>query len=186
MLSSKNADASACAKTLSCVFICATIAFVSWLLVSRPVPRKLWEPLLVATNGDVTVMGESRQLEFWTPSAETKDYLHKENGKVVPTEMWEVLSNDDPNVQFGALLRSNQSVLGYRRVHEWGQGQTPYKPGWWWTVNVFSNYTPSDLALAYDKFWKSHQILFVEVIDNRGNTDRQFKTAPMSQAPDAK
>ncbi len=96
MLSSKNANASACAKTLCCVCICATIAFVCWLFLSQPAPRRLWEPVLVATNGDITVLGPSRQLEFWTPAAETKDYLHKENGKVVQTEMWEVISNDDP------------------------------------------------------------------------------------------
>jgi len=82
--------------------------------------------------------------------------------------MWEVLSNDMPDVQFGAMLKTNQNVLGYRRVHVWGQGQTVYKPGWWWTVNVFTNYTASDLARTYEDFWKSHQILFVESIDNRG------------------
>ena len=128
--------------------------------------------MLVATNGDITILGETRQLEFWTPSADTKDYLHKENGEVVPTEIWEVLSNDVSNAQFGALLKSDPNVLGYRRVHVWGQGQTIYKPGWWWTMNVFTNYTASDLAHTYEGFWKSHQTLFVEVIDNRGSADK--------------
>ena len=172
MLSSKNADASACAKTLCCVCICATVVVVALLFHSHPVPRRLWEPVLVTTNGDITILGEYRQMEFWTPSAETKDYLHKENGHVVPTELWEVLSNDVPNGQFGAMLKSNSNVLGYRRVHVWGQGQTIYKPGWWWTMNVFTNYTASDLAHTYEGFWKSHQTLFVEVIDNRGSSDR--------------
>jgi len=171
---SKNA--SACAKTLCCVCICAAVVVICCLFASRPAPRKLWEPLLVGTNGETTVMGESRQLEFWTPSADTKDYLHKENGKVVRTETWEVLSNDAPNVAFGTMLKSNGNVLGYRRVLVWGQGQTLYKPGWWWTVNVFTNYTAGDLARTYDEFWKSHQILFVEVIDERGTSDRQFRT----------
>jgi hypothetical protein len=187
MLNSKNSDASAAASTLCCVCICATVIFVSWMLSSHPAPpRKLWEPLLVSTNGDIAVMGESRQLEFWTPSAESKDYLHKENGKVVPTETWEVLSNDDPNVEFGATLKSNESVLGYRRIHVWGQGGTPYKPGWWWTVNVFTNYTASDLARAYDSFWKSHQILFVEAIDNHGSPDKQFNDNVIDGPADAK
>jgi hypothetical protein len=167
--SSKNSDGSACTNMLCFVSMCAAIVFFYLLVVSHPAPpRRLWEPVLVATNGDVTVLPESRQLEFWTPSAETKDYLHKENGKVIPMETWEVLSNDDPNVQFGTLLKSNPSVLGYRRIPVWGQGQTPYKPGWWWTLNVFTSYTPSDLGHTYDDFWKSHQFLFVEVIDNRG------------------
>lgn len=172
MSSSENTEASTCAWTLCCVCICATVAYVSWLYCSPPAPRRLWEPVLVKPNGDVTVLGETRQLEFWTPSADTKDYLHTDDGKVVPTETWEVLSNDAPNVQFGATLKENQSVLGYRRVHVWGQGQTTYKPGWWWTMNVFTNYTASDLARTYDDFWKSRQILFVEVIDNRGSADR--------------
>jgi hypothetical protein len=172
MSTSKDTNGSACAKTVCCLCLCATICFVFWLFASRPAPRRLWEPVLVATNGDITILGESRQLEFWTPSAETKDYLHQENGKVVPTEMWEVLSNDDPNIQFGATLKANSAIFGYRRVHVWGQGQTPYKPGWWWTVNVFTNYTAGDLTLTYNDFWKSHQILFVEVIDNRGSTDK--------------
>jgi hypothetical protein len=186
ILSSRDTNASACAKTLCCICICATVAFVFWLFVSRPAPRKLWEPLLVATNGEITVMGESRQLQFWTPSIETKDYLRKENGQVVPKEMWEVLTNDDANVQFGAILKTNQSVLGYRRVHVWGQGQTHYKPGWWWTVNVFPNYTASDLARTYNDFWKFHQFLFVEEIDNRGSTDEQFKSGPTNQTSEAK
>jgi hypothetical protein len=172
LLSSRNADASACLKTVCCVCICAAVVLVAGLFISRPAPRRLWEPVLVATNGDITILGDTRQLEFWTPSVDTKDYLHKENGKVVPTEIWEVLSNDVPDAQFGALLKSDPNVLGYRRVHVWGQGQTVYKPGWWWTMNVFTNYTASDLGRTYESFWKSHQTLFVEVIDNRGSTDK--------------
>lgn len=156
-----------------CVCICATIVFAIYRLTpdAQPAPR-LWTPDLVETNGNVTVTGESRQLEFWTPSGQTINYLHKENGQVVPTEMWEAISNDDPVMQFGLMLHQDTSVLGYRRVEVWGQGQTMFKPGWWWTVNVFTNYTAADLAQAYEKFWKSHQILFVEVIDNRGNDDK--------------
>ncbi len=168
----KNACGSACATTVCCICICATIAFVAWLFASRPVPRRLWEPVLVETNGAFTILGDSRQLEFWTPSAKTKDYLHTEDGQVVPTEMWEAISNDDPVVQFGLVLHKNMSVLGYRRVEVWGQGRTVYKPGWWWTVNVFTNYTAEDLTKVYEQFWKSHQVLFVEVIDNRGSDQK--------------
>jgi hypothetical protein len=153
-----------------CICVCATIVFVVYRFSPQPQPpRRLWTPDLVQTNGDVTVMGESRQLEFWTPSAKTKDYLHRENGQVVPPEMWEAISNDEPVLQFGELLHNDKSVLGYRRVEVWGQGQTMFKPGWWWTVNVFTNYTAADLAKAYESFWNSHQIVFVEVIDNRAN-----------------
>jgi len=170
----KNEEAGSCSNKLFCLVqcfcICGTIAFIAYLFVSHPQPaRRLWKPVLIGTNGSSVILPESRQLEFWTPSAKTKDYLHMENGHVVPTEMWQVLSNDDPVLQFGAVLHTNTAILGYRRVEVWGQGQTIYKPGWWWTVNVFTNYTAEDLASTYEDFWKSHQVLFVEVIDNRGS-----------------
>jgi hypothetical protein len=147
-----------------------TIAYIAYLSVPpRQSPaRRLWTPVIIDTQGNPTVLGESRQLEFWTPSAKTKDYLHEQNGQVVPTETWEAVSNDDPDVAFGAMLHTNLNVLGYRRVEVWGQGRTTFKPGWWWTVNVLTNYTAGDLAREYENFWKSHQALFVEVIDNRG------------------
>jgi len=156
--------------TIRCVCICATIIILAYLFVPHPrQARRLWTPVVIATNGDSTILGESRQLEFWTPSIKTQNYLHTENGKVVPTEAWEVISNDDAILQFGTMLHSNVDVLGYRRVEVWGQGRTNFKPGWWWTLNVLTNYTAGDLAQTYEEFWKSHQILFVEVIDNRGN-----------------
>lgn len=154
---------------LGCIIICTAIVLIAFIFVPRAEPpRRLWTPVLAETNGDETILPESRQLEFWTPSAKTKNYLHQENGKAVPTEMWEVLSNDDANAQFGNLLHSNSSVIGYRRVEAWGQGRTTFKPGWWWTLNVFTNYTAADLSQTYEAFWQSHQALFVEVIDNRG------------------
>jgi hypothetical protein len=156
--------------TIRCICVCATIVILAYLFVPRTQqPRRLWTPIAIATNGDSTIIGESRQLEFWTPSSKTKDFLHKENGQVVPTEKWEIISNDDPDLQFGMTLRTNTDILGYRRVEVWGQGRTNYKPGWWWTLDVLTNYTASDLARSYESFWKSHQIIFVEVIDNRGN-----------------
>jgi hypothetical protein len=94
-----------------------------------------------------------------------------ENGQVVPTETWEAISNEDAVLQFGTMLHTNLSVLGYRRIEVWGQGRTNFKPGWWWTLNVLTNYTAGDLAQSYEQFWKSHQTLFVEVIDNRGSVD---------------
>jgi hypothetical protein len=154
---------------LGCIIICVAIVLVAYLFIPRAeLPRRLWTPVLVETTGNETILPESRQLEFWTPSAETRNYLHEENGQVVPTETWEVISNDDANEQFGAMLHTNTDVLGYRRVEVWGQGRTTFKPGWWWTVNVLTNYSAGDLSRSYETFWKSHQTLFVEVIDNRG------------------
>jgi hypothetical protein len=172
--SRKDQDAAATPNTLlgtvCLVCVCATVVFIVYLASPHTEePRRLWTPVLVETNGNETILPESRQLEFWTPSAKTQDYLHRENGQVVPTEMWEVISNDAPVEQFGMLLHANSSVIGYRRVEVWGQGKTSYKPGWWWTLNVFTNYSAADLSRAYESYWKSHQILFIEVIDNRGS-----------------
>ncbi len=70
------------------------------------------------------------------------------------------------------MLKSNQNVLGYRRVDVWGQGQTLYKPGWWWTVNVFTNYTAVILPTLMKISGTTTNILFVEVIDSRGSRDK--------------
>ena len=160
-----------CVGVVCCVCICATICYVAYLFVAHPSHRRLWLPVVIQKNGDETVLGDTRQLEFWTPSAKTRDYLHMDGSEVTAGEKWEVLSNDDTVVQFGMLLHSNANVLGYRRVEDWGQGQTSFKPGWWWTVNVFSNYSVGDFGNVYQAFWKSGSPVFVEVIDSRGSKE---------------
>ena len=172
--SHKKEDAPACAKKFCCgccLIVCATIAFIAWLVISPKSvqSRRLWMPVVVETNGNQTVMGETRQMEFWTPSAKTKDYLPKEGGKIGDKDKWQVLPNDDAVMQFGLLLHSNMNVLGYRRVEVWGQGRSNFKAGWWWTMNVFTNYSVVELAHTYQTFWKAPQPVFVEVIDNRGS-----------------
>ena len=156
--------------TACCLFVCATIAFIAYLVISpHSAPsRRLWVPVVVETNGNQTIMGETRQMEFWTPSVKTKDYLHQEGGKIASNEKWQVIPSDDAVLQFGMVLHSNLNVLGYRRIEVWGQGRTNFKPGWWWTVNAFTNYSVVDLAHTYQTYWKAPQPVFVEVIDNRG------------------
>ena len=157
-----------------CLCLCATIVLAVYVLTQHPAqqPRRLWSPVVVGTNGSQrTIMGETRQLEFWTPSADTKDYLRKQGGNIMDSEKWQVISNDDAALQFGLMLHTNQNVIGYRRSKVWGHGRTDFKPGWWWTLNVVTNYSPGDLARAYEVFWKSHQMLFIEVIDSRGRDE---------------
>ncbi|HEY1662888.1 MAG TPA: hypothetical protein VGI03_10755 [Verrucomicrobiae bacterium] len=174
--SQKNEGASCCSSKLCglvrCLVIGAVVATLTYFLVARSEPpRRLWLPVLVQANGSQTILGDTRQLEFWTPSLKTKDYLHADTNGVVASEQWEALSNNDAVVQFGALLHSNANVLGYRRVEDWGQGQTNFKPGWWWTVNVFSNYSVVDFGNVYQAYWKSSSPVFVEVIDSRGSKE---------------
>lgn len=156
---------------LNCLAICGTIAFVAYLLLgSKPdLAPRLWRPVVIESNGDQTVLGETRQMEFWTPSAKTKDFLHMDAGMVVTNEQWEALPSDDAVVQFGSALHSNKVVLGYRRVEVWGQGRTNYKPGWWWNVTVLTNCSAGDMATLYHGFWKNQQPVYLEVIDNRGH-----------------
>lgn len=154
------------------VCVCAAIGLVAYRLAPRPEPpRRLWLPVVVGTNGERAVLGDMRQFEFWTPSAKTKDYLHKEGGEVVAEERWEAIPSDDMVVQFGQMLHSNRNVLGYRRIEEFGQGRSAFKPGWWWTVNVFSNYSAVEMGRAYQDFWKSRQTVFMEEIDSRGHQE---------------
>lgn len=160
---------------LSCVLICATIAFVAYIVLPGAPPeptRRLWVPVVIETNGHQTILGETRQMEFWTPSVKTKDFLRKEHGDFDRTEKWQVLPSDDTVAQFGMVLHSNANVLGYRRVEVWGQGRSAYKPGWWWTMNVLTNYSVGELAGIYRDYWKSPQPVLIEVIDNRGSTEK--------------
>jgi hypothetical protein len=175
----KNERAFAWPSTLvgmaCCACVCATIAFLAYLVAaphSQP-PRRLWLPVVLDNNGTRTVLPETRQLEFWTPSSKTKDYLAKPGAEVAATEKWQVLPSEDPVLQFGTLLRSSPNVLGYRRVEIWGQGRSKFKPGWWWTLSVLTNFSLGDLTKAYHEHWKSQQSLYVEVIDNRGSNDDQ-------------
>lgn len=155
---------------LSVGFVCAAIVIIC-SHASTPKaqePRRLWTPVVIETNGNQTILGETRQMEFWTPSARTKDFIIAKDGTVFSKEKWEVIPTDETDFQFGAMLHTNANVLGYRRVEVWGHGRTSYKPGWWWSVNVTTNYTVADLTRAYMDFWKPPAPIFIEVIDNRG------------------
>jgi hypothetical protein len=156
---------------LSVAFICGTVLLIFFHLASpKPEePRRLWTPIVVETNGAQTILGDTRQMEFWTPSANTRKYLKATGDSVRDKEKWQIISSDDTVFQFGALLHSNRNILGYRRVEVWGHGRTGFKPGWWWSVNVTTNCGVSELTHAYQDFWNPPSPIFIEVIDNRGS-----------------
>ena len=69
--------------TISILCICATVGFVAYLLLGKSqAPRRLWSPVVIEVNGNENVLGDTRQMEFWTPSVETKNYLAKPDGKI--------------------------------------------------------------------------------------------------------
>lgn len=156
--------------TLQVLIICATVVLVVYFHAPHTAaPRRLWVPAVVEKNGSVTTLAETRQMHFWTPSAETKDYLPKISNSIAAQDKWQVISNDDMVVQFGNLLHSNKDVLGYRRYVVWGHGRSVFKPGWWWTVNVFTNFSPAEMGQTYQNYWKCGAPVMIEVVENRGS-----------------
>jgi len=176
--SPKTTGDSHCSRKSCCilpwVLIYAIVAVIGYrvFLTHPEANRRLWLPIVVETNNTQGILGETRQMEFWTPSAKTKFYLGKTDGQFNAKEKWQVLDTDDIVTKFGNTLHSNKSVFGYRRVEVWGQGRTGFKPGWWWTMNVAKDFAVGDLAQSYHDFWKSSQPVLVEVIDNRGSSDK--------------
>ncbi len=153
-------------------FVCATIVLVVYFLAPHATPaRRLWVPIVVEKNGSQTSMGETRQMHFWTPSARTREYMRKSGSAGPDSSSWQAIASDEPVMQFGMLLHSNANVFGYRRTEVWGHGRTVFKPGWWWTVNVTTNYSVVDLGNAYQSFWKCSSPVFIEVVDNRGSEE---------------
>lgn len=157
---------------VSVALICFTVAYLTHHAResqrTRPVQR-LWKPIVVTPEGNATTLPPAtRRLEFWTPSAHTKDFLAGEDGAIRPRDRWEALLSDEPVKLFGLILRTNSHVLGYRRAEVWGHGRTLLKPGWWWTMTVTTNYSVQSLTRTYRDFWKSTNTLFVEMIENPG------------------
>jgi len=158
--------------TLRVAIVCATVSFLGWRYLNPPPPpsqTRLWTPVLIGGKGhELILQPPSRRMEFWTPSAKTKEHLPKDGGEFRPQDKWEILSTDETVNRFGFTLRSNANVLGYRRAEVWGHGKTQLKPGWWWTMTVTTNYSVQNLMHAYRDFWKSSNAVFVEVIENPG------------------
>jgi hypothetical protein len=157
--------------TLPYAFVCATIVLVAYFFaVPRAAPaRRLWVPTVVEANGSQTSLGETRQMNFWTPSARTGEYMAKSGQTENDPKSWQSIASDEPVMQFGMLLHSNADIFGYRRTEVWGHGRSVFKPGWWWTVNVTTNYSVADLGKTYQSFWKCSTPVFIEVVDNRGS-----------------
>ncbi|MEY2407935.1 MAG: hypothetical protein QOF48_605 [Verrucomicrobiota bacterium] len=159
-------------STLSVICVCVTLAWITHQLFRPPPslpPARLWTPIVVTGGGEETIIqAGTRRLEFWTPSGRTRDYLARDGGAVRDRDKWEAIPSDEPVQQFGALLRTNSDVLGYRRAEVWGQGHTIFKPGWWWTITVTTNYSAQNLVHAYRGFWKSTNTIYVERIENPG------------------
>ena len=103
---------------LSCALVCGTLAYIAYLVlaVQPDRTRRLWIPVVVDSNGNQTILGETRQLEFWTPSVKTKDYLSKDAGQISDKEKWQAIDSDDAVLRFGEFGRDSVALrLGDRR-----------------------------------------------------------------------
>jgi len=120
------------------LIICGTIAFIAWLILSprAETPRRLWMPVLVQTNDTVSVLGETRQVEFWTPSAKTKDFLTGDGHELAETEKWQIIPSEETVTKFGMMLHTKLANFRIPPGEVWGHGHTSFKPGWWWTLSV--------------------------------------------------
>ncbi len=159
---------------LSILSICALLAFAIYTFApekkSVAPARRLWTPLVVNNLNTEMIVPDTLRLEFWTPSAKTKDFVSKEPKDAGDTNRnWEVIESEEMVAQFGQALRKDTDVVGYRRSEVWGHGRTGLKPGWWWSITVRTNYPVAKLAKSYREFWKTPSSVFVEVIDNRGH-----------------
>src|SRR5689334_2569051 len=103
-------------SALSIALVCATAAYIAHQILHRKpthAARRMWTPTVVRPDGAETELpAATRRLEFWTPSARTKDHVAREGSGIRERDKWEVLPNDEPVQQFGILLRTNSNVLG--------------------------------------------------------------------------
>jgi len=158
------------------VLAVAIAGFVAWgsrhpIVTTPHASPKVWTPIVVTPEGNQMVQPNTLRMEFWTPSSKTRDYLAKDGDAIRDRDKWEAIEGEERVIEFGKLLRSDSSVLGYRRAEVWGHGRTILKPGWWWTTTVTTNYSVDKLVRTYRDFWKSSNAVFVEVIDNRGSDE---------------
>lgn len=159
--------------TLAVLFVCATIATaVCVLLTAKPeqirAVRSLWSTVQVEPDGTQIIQHDTMRVEFWTPSSKTKDYLRDNDAK-----QWQATATEDQVTQFGNLLRKDPNIAGYRRTEVWGQGRTELKPGWWWTMTVHTNYSIGKFVSQYTAFWKSQDLIYIEITGNRGHYSPQ-------------
>ena len=120
--------------------------------------RGWWTSASVDTSGATTPFRGRKLLQFWTPSLRTKESTD--------AKPWEKLATEETIHGFGAVLKSDSRVLGFRRQEVFGHGRTKSKWGWWWSVTVAHDYQPDDLLKVYSEYWKIRESIYVEITSN--------------------
>lgn len=101
----------------------------------------------VTMNGNPVTLPEGpRQIQFWTPSAKTKEAANVKD--------WEKIASDGELDKFGDGLKTAGIVAGYRRYEVTGDGKGGRKTGAWWVASGGENFKLENFLAAYLRFWK--------------------------------
>lgn len=146
---------------LSVVSVLVGICIIVWIITVKANPKNIevitGSFTLARSTSEKTAPIEGRyQIQFWTPSAKTKE------SKDVPT--WEKVDTDEKLNKFAEHLQKDSRVRGYRRYEVSGQGIGLRRNGMWWVMTVDDDYEVVNFVKAYQEFWKNEGSIYVEVL----------------------
>jgi hypothetical protein len=118
-----------------------------------------WEVVgqVITLDGkEVSIPKGPIQIQFWTPSAMTK--------QTADAKEWEKFDSDDRLVEFGDKLIGARIVRGYRRYDVIGEGRGSRKVGAWWVSSNSADFKLDDFLKFYQEFWQpGEDAVYMEV-----------------------
>ena len=118
---------------------------------------------------------DSKLVQFWSPSAETQEDLARESptGKLNADDSWQITTEehvDDFEKElwnhFGGGTQKGP-LNGLRRYREVGRGHTNHKRGWWWILNMRTDFDSRELAKFYFSYWGKSKAVYVEELNSK-------------------
>ena len=150
---------------LSVAIVAISLCVIAYIVIQSPTALETIQVLRTGQllqGGKVESTGKNQLIQFWTPSAKTK------NANVEDIEPWEKLESDDMAIAFGNILRSDQRISGFRRYEVYGTGLRGLKAGFWWVVTAKQDYKLAEFKETYRTFWKNEKSIYIEVIREGG------------------
>jgi hypothetical protein len=98
-----------------------------------------------ATGELPALLGDRYQIQFWTPSAKTKETPGVKDWLKVDDAMLDA---------FAETLMNGHIVKGYSRHEVVGAGLGVRKIGEWWSATLNDDVTPEQFLTVYSTFWK--------------------------------
>lgn len=150
---------------ISVACVIAGICIIVWIIAVKANPKvveTIAGPFLIgrATIEKTEPAEGGYLIQFWTPSAKTKE------SKDVAA--WEKVGSDDRLNEFADRLLKDRRVHGYRRYEVIGQGIGERRYGDWWVMSVNNDYSITDFVKTYQDFWKNEGGIYVEVLHSGG------------------